>query len=386
MLGLDGLAVDLDAAAVDEPAALAGGLADAEVGKELGQVDHALVVGLYGRQRELGHVLGGLALLELGVEGLHGLDALALAVVEVDDIHAELALEPVGVGRAVGKGGVDGVDLLQRAGGAEAIVHRDDLVGDGHDLAEHVGGLVGEADVVLVALGHLLHAVGAHQKRHREGNLGLHALGAHEITAGEQVKDLVVAAHLEVGLDDDGVVGLKHRVDELVQCDGAALGVAVVEVLALKDAGNVELAHEIEHLAEVERLDPIAVVDDGGLLGVEDLHGLLDISLCVGLDLLLGERRAGGVAAGRVADQRGAVADNERDAVAEVLELTHLAQRNRMAEVKVGRGGVDAELDVKGRALLEFLLELVQRNDLHGAGGDDLQLLFDGKHCSALHG
>ena len=171
-----------------------------------------------------------------------------------------------------------------------------------------------------------------------------------------------------------------------MQGDGAALGVTVVEVLALEDAGHVELAHEVEHLAEVQRLDPVAVVDDGGLLGVEDLHSLLDVGLRVGLDLLLGQRRAGGVAAGRVADERGAVADDERDLVAEVLELAHLAQRDGVAQVQVGRGRVDAQLDVQGGALLELLFELVQRHDLHGTGGDDLQLLFDGKHYSALHG
>ena len=228
-------------------------------------------------------------------------------------------------------------------------------------------------------------AVGAHQQRHREGHLRLHAHGAHEVAAREQVEDLVVAAHLEVGLDHDGVVGLQHRVDELVQGDGLALGVAVVEVLALEDASHVELAHELQHLGEVEALQPVAVVDDRGLLGVEDLHGLLDVGLGVGLDLLLGEGRAGGVAAGRVADEGGAVADDQRHVVAQVLELTHLAQRHGVAEVKVGGGGVHAQLDVEGRALLELLLELVQRHDLHGAGRDDLELFVNGKQRSLLH-
>ena len=228
-------------------------------------------------------------------------------------------------------------------------------------------------------------AVGAHQQRHREGHLRLHAHGAHEVAAREQVEDLVVAAHLEVGLDHDGVVGLQHRVDELVQGDGLALGVAVVEVLALEDAGHVELAHELEHLGEVQALQPVAVVDDLGLLGVEHLHGLLDVGLGVGLDLLLGEGRAGGVTAGRVADEGGAVADDEGHVVAQVLELAHLAQGHGVAEVQVGGGGVHAQLDVEGRALLELLLELVERHDLHRAGGDHLELLVDWEHCAVLH-
>lgn len=57
----------------------------------------------------------------------------------------------------------------------------------------------------------------------------------------------------------------------------------------------------------------------------------------------------------RVADQSRAVADNQRHAMAEVLELTQLAQRHRMAEMDIGRRGVDAEFDIELSATLEFL-------------------------------
>ena len=43
--------------------------------------------------------------------------------------------------------------------------------------------------------------------------------------------------------------------------------------------------------------------------------------------------------------------------MAEVLELAHLAQRDGVAEMQVGAGGVDAELDVERDAALELLLE-----------------------------
>ena len=42
----------------------------------------------------------------------------------------------------------------------------------------------------------------------------------------------------------------------------------------------------------------------------------------------------------------------------EVLELPQLAQRNRMAEVQVGRGGIDTELDAQRPAALELALEI----------------------------
>ena len=71
--------------------------------------------------------------------------------------------------------------------------------------------------------------------------------------------------------------------------------------------------------------------------------------------------------------------------MAEVLELAHLAQRHGMAEVQVGGGGVDAELDVQRHALGELRLELLHRHDLHGSRGDDLQLFFNRQQRSALH-
>ena len=228
-------------------------------------------------------------------------------------------------------------------------------------------------------------AVEAHEQRHRERDLRLHSLGAHEVAASEQVEDLVVAAHLEVAVDDDRVVSLQHGVDELMQGDGLLVGVTVVEVLTLKDACHVELRHEVQHALQVERLQPVTVVHDGGLLGVEHLHGLFDVGLGIGLDLLLSERRTGGVTARRVTDKGGAVADDEGHFVAEVLELAHLAQRDGMAEVQVGRRGVNAELDVERRVLLELLPELVERNDLHGARRDDLELFFNWQQRTYLH-
>ena len=116
---------------------------------------------------------------------------------------------------------------------------------------------------------------------------------------------------------------------------------------------------------------------DGGLLGVEDLHGLVDVGLRVCLDLLLRELRTGGILTGRIADERGTVADNERDRMAQVLELAHLAQGHCMAQMEVGARGVHAQLDVERHAPLELLLKICLRHDLRRSRGDDPHLLFD---------
>ena len=107
----------------------------------------------------------------------------------------------------------------------------------------------------------------------------------------------------------------------------------------------------LSSVREVELAEPVGVAPQLGLVGIENLERLLDVGLGVRVDLLERERRPRGVAARRVADERREVADDEHDRVAEVLELPQLAQRHRVAEVQVGRGRVDAELDAQRCAL-----------------------------------
>ena len=169
-----------------------------------------------------------------------------------------------------------------------------------------------------------------------------------------------------------------------MQGDGCLGLVALGEVVALQDAGDGELARDGQQLLQAHGEHPVAVMDDGGLLGVQDLHGLGDVGLRVGLDLLLGKLRTGSVLAGRIADGGGAVADDQGHAMAQVLELAHLAQRHGVAQVQVRAGGVDAQLDVQGLALLKLLLEVALGHDLRRAGGDDSHLLVNWQQDSVL--
>src|SRR6185369_15606963 len=83
------------------------------------------------------------------------------------------------------------------------------------------------------------------------------------------------------------------------------------------------------------------------LVAPNDLERLLEVGLRVGVDLLLGELRARLVAPRRVAEHRRRPADDEDRVVAEVLELAQLAQHHGVAEVQVGRGRIEAELDAQ---------------------------------------
>ena len=72
-----------------------------------------------------------------------------------------------------------------------------------------------------------------------------------------------------------------------MQGNGGLGLITLGEVIALEDTGNSELGAHLQQAGQVHRQNPVAVVHDGGLLGIEDLHCLRDVGLGVGLDLLL---------------------------------------------------------------------------------------------------
>ena len=103
--------------------------------------------------------------------------------------------------------------------------------------------------------------------------------------------------------------------------------------------------------------EPLAVVPHLRSVAVEHDHRLLEVRLRVRVDLLVGEDRPLGRAAGRVADAGRVVADDQHADVPGVLERAHALQRDRAADVDVGRRDVDAELDPQRPAELQLRLE-----------------------------
>jgi hypothetical protein len=53
------------------------------------------------------------------------------------------------------------------------------------------------------------------------------------------------------------------------------------------------------------------------------------------------------IAAGRVADHRCEIADQENHVVAQILQLTHLVQYDGMAQMQVWRSRIQAQLDAQ---------------------------------------
>ena len=305
-----------------------------------------------------------------------------LVVVDGHNLAGESALGLVGVGLACRKRALHLVHLVDGQRRGQAVVARHQRVGNTHDLAEHLGRRICQPDVVAIGLAHLARAVGALQQRQRERDLRLHALFLHQLAAGQQIEQLVVAAQLDVGFDHHRVVGLHDGVEELVQRDGHLALVALGEVVALEDARHGEVRAQLQQASQIKLADPIGVVRDLGLGRVENLHGLVHVGLRVGRDLRRRKLRARRVAPGRVADQRSAVADDKRDLVAEVLELAQLAQGHSMPDVQVRARGIHAQLDVKRRAAVELFLQVGQGHELRRAGLDDVQLFVGGKHLT----
>ena len=149
-------------------------------------------------------------------------------------------------------------------------------------------------------------------------------------------------------MEGDGVVALGDGVDELVEGDGLLVLEALVEHLALEHLGDGELGHELDEVVVGELVEPLGVEADFGFFAVEDFEDLVLVGFGVGGDFFAGEGLAGDVFAGGVADEGGAVADEEDDGVAELLEVAELAHEDGVAEVEVGGGGVEAGLDAEG--------------------------------------
>jgi hypothetical protein len=98
-------------------------------------------------------------------------------------------------------------------------------------------------------------------------------------------------------------------------------------------------------------------VPDLGPLRIEDPERLLLKGPRVGVDLLGREQRPQRRTATRIADPGRVVADDQDRDVAGGLELPQLLEHDHVAEVDVGGGRVDAELDAQRPARGEALLE-----------------------------
>ena len=243
------------------------------------------------------------------------------AVEAGNDFFGETHFGVHGMEGARGDFVLQGGDLLRSAVGGEFVVGPHQVVGDGHDFAEHVGGRLGDADVVAEALGHFALAVEADEDGHGENGLAGEAVLALDFAVDEEIEFLLGGTEFDVGFQGDGVVGGEERVEEFVDGDGVAFVETLAEVFAFEHAGETIVRAEADDGFGGELGEPLAVVADFGFGGVEDFEDLREIGFGIGVYLFASERRAGFGNAGGVADHGGEVADEEDGGVAHVLEV-----------------------------------------------------------------
>src|SRR5438876_5291501 len=145
-----------------------------------------------------------------------------------------------------------------------------------------------------------------------------------------------------------------------------------------------------DQIFELERAEPCRVELDADPLHVEDPAELSAVRLGVRADLLPRERLARLRTARGIADHPGEIADHDDDLVPEILEIAELAQDHGMAQMQIGRGGIETELDdqraPRAPRTLELLAQLRLHDDARGAAAERAQLVVDRGKLQRAHG
>src|SRR5258708_38698850 len=81
-----------------------------------------------------------------------------------------------------------------------------------------------------------------------------------------------------------------------------------------------------DHAIKAQFPEPLAVETDLCFLRIEDFEYLRFVGFRIAIDLLAGEWRAGNIAAGRIPDQSGHVADQENHRVTQIPKILHFSK------------------------------------------------------------
>ena len=163
----------------------------------------------------------------------------------------------------------------------------------------------------------------------------------------------------------DRVVRLRQRIEELVDRNRLAGLVPLLEVAPLEHLRHVVARSEPDQPVGAERAQPAGIEVDHGLVAIEDREDLRFVGLGVGRDFIDRQRRTRLGSAGRIANHSREVADDEDDAMPEILKVLHLANEHGVTEVQVRSGRVETHLHRQrrgcGHRALEFGAQLCPR-------------------------
>src|ERR1700676_2371272 len=144
-------------------------------------------------------LLGGLAVAEDALEVVGGAFGGFGAVEGGDDFFGELHFGVHGMERAGGDCAFQLGDFVGSAIGDQVVVGPHEIVGDGHEFAEDVGGRLGDADVVAEALGHFALAIEPEGEGLGGGDLGGPPVFALDVAVDEEIEFLLGGADFDVG-------------------------------------------------------------------------------------------------------------------------------------------------------------------------------------------
>ena len=152
---------------------------------------------------------------------------------------------------------------------------------------------------------------------------------------------------------------------------------AFLEIVALEHSRQRVLRGQLDHACRSELAQPLVVESDLGFLRIEDLENLSFVSLGVFEDLFMRQRRPRDLFAGRISDQSREVADDEDDAMSELLKMLHLPNHDRVAEVKIGRGGIEADFHGQRFAPRELGAEVFAIDQVDRSLGEVIELFIN---------
>ncbi len=272
-------------------------------------------------------------------------------------------------------------DLLERQVGQQFVIAEHQVVADGHDLAEHLGRGLVDADIIAQAFAHFLDAVQPFQQGHGQDHLGFLPVMALQLAADQQVELLVAAAQLHVGLQGHRIVPLHQRIKQFVDGNRFPVLVALGKIVALEDAGHRIGGGQLDDLHRRHDAEPARVEIDHRFFRVKELENLFLVGLGIGGDLFPAQRRPGLVPAAGIADQAGEISDQKDNGVPQVLEVLHLADQDGMSQVDVGGGGIKAGLDQQGFSRFggagDLFLEILFADDLQRPFSEQIELFAD---------
>ena len=129
-----------------------------------------------------------------------------------------------------------------------------------------------------------------------------------------------------------------------------------MEILALEHLRDRHLGGQTDPVFGFDLVEPFAIEAHFRLERIENFVDLRHVGLGIAHDFFGAEWRTGGGASRRIADHAGEITDQENDGMAEILKMFQLAQKDGVAEMQVGCGGIEASLDAQGGATGSGLL------------------------------